>query len=200
MEGRVRRRPSAAMIIAVLALTGALAGTAVAGPDAFTSALTKKKVKKIATNKANKAIEAAEPEYTVGRSDQGSCNADSGDRTICVSTTVDLPRSGRVLLVHGGEWFLSSFGPAPIAGNCDITEAAGTSPTASASADVDDTDIFPGETTGTGTSGRHTGQGITTVTGVLGAGTHTFAVVCEELDSDLDWRAMTLSAVMIGSG
>jgi hypothetical protein len=56
------RRPSAAMIVAVLALTGALAGTAVAGPDAITSALTKKKVKKVAKKQANKVFDQRRPD------------------------------------------------------------------------------------------------------------------------------------------
>ena len=48
------RLPSPALIVAALALVAALAGTAVAGPDAGTSALSKKKVKKIATKQINK--------------------------------------------------------------------------------------------------------------------------------------------------
>jgi hypothetical protein len=48
------RKPSPAILVAVLALVAALAGTAVAGPDASTSAITKKKVKKIARKQINK--------------------------------------------------------------------------------------------------------------------------------------------------
>jgi hypothetical protein len=48
------RMPSPAILIAVLALVAALAGTAVAGPDASTSAVSKKTVKKIATKQINK--------------------------------------------------------------------------------------------------------------------------------------------------
>jgi hypothetical protein len=48
------RQPSPALIVAVLALVAALAGTAVAGPDASTSAISKKKVKSIATKQINK--------------------------------------------------------------------------------------------------------------------------------------------------
>jgi hypothetical protein len=42
------------MVVAVMALVAALAGTAVAGPDASTSALNKKKAKKIAKKQINK--------------------------------------------------------------------------------------------------------------------------------------------------
>jgi hypothetical protein len=60
--------PSPAILVAVLALVAALAGTAVAAPDASTSAITKKKVKKIATKQANEAIDERLP---VGSEDIG---------------------------------------------------------------------------------------------------------------------------------
>ncbi len=62
MEGRIGpSRPSAAIIVAVLAVVAALAGTAVAGPDTSTSAVSKKKVKKIARKQAIKQINALAP-------------------------------------------------------------------------------------------------------------------------------------------
>jgi hypothetical protein len=54
MQGSLTRRPSPAIIVAVLALVAALAGTAIAGPNASTSAVSKKKVKKIATKQIKK--------------------------------------------------------------------------------------------------------------------------------------------------
>lgn len=53
MEG-LTSRPSPAIVVAVVALVAALAGTAVAGPDAGTSAINKKKVKKIVTKQIKK--------------------------------------------------------------------------------------------------------------------------------------------------
>jgi hypothetical protein len=54
------------MVIAILALIAALTGAAVASPGASTSAaLTKKKVKKIATNVANQRIAALAPTLAV---------------------------------------------------------------------------------------------------------------------------------------
>jgi hypothetical protein len=62
MGRRIRdARRSPAIAVAALALVAALAGTALAGTDATTSAISKKKVKKIATKQANKAIDAALP-------------------------------------------------------------------------------------------------------------------------------------------
>jgi hypothetical protein len=49
----------------VLALVAALAGTAVAGPQATTSAINKKKVKKIATKQATKQINELAPGLSV---------------------------------------------------------------------------------------------------------------------------------------
>jgi hypothetical protein len=49
-------RPSPAILVAVIALVAALAGTAIAGPGAQTSAITKAKVKKIANKQINKRI------------------------------------------------------------------------------------------------------------------------------------------------
>ena len=60
MRRMMRAGPSPAMVVAILALVAALAGTAVA-EEATTSAkkpVTKKKVKKIATKQADKEIEA----------------------------------------------------------------------------------------------------------------------------------------------
>jgi hypothetical protein len=56
MKNVIRSRPSPAIVIAVLALVAAVAGTAVADPGASSSALTKAKVKQIAKKQANKQI------------------------------------------------------------------------------------------------------------------------------------------------
>jgi len=55
-----RAAPSPALLVAVLALVAALAGTAVAGPDATTS-VSKKKTKKIANKQAKKQINKTLP-------------------------------------------------------------------------------------------------------------------------------------------
>ena len=64
-----RSRPSPAFVVAVIALTAAFAGTAIAGPDAITSAVTKSKVKQIAKKQgkkqANKQIRKKAPGLSV---------------------------------------------------------------------------------------------------------------------------------------
>jgi hypothetical protein len=54
-----------AMVVAALALILALVGTAVAGPDATTSKITKTKVKKIAKKQANKVLTRRAPTLDV---------------------------------------------------------------------------------------------------------------------------------------
>jgi hypothetical protein len=59
-------RPSPAIIVAVVALVAALAGTAVAGPGASTSKLNKAKVKLVSQKQAKKVLKAEAPNLTVG--------------------------------------------------------------------------------------------------------------------------------------
>jgi hypothetical protein len=56
MRGITGVRLNPALIVAVLALIAALAGTALAGPGAGTSAITKAKVKKVANKQINKRL------------------------------------------------------------------------------------------------------------------------------------------------
>jgi hypothetical protein len=56
MRAITRRRPSPALVVAVVALVAALAGTAVAGPGAETSKLNRSKVKNIANKQINKQL------------------------------------------------------------------------------------------------------------------------------------------------
>jgi hypothetical protein len=68
--GRIRgSRPSPAIVLAAVALVAALAGTALAGSDATTSAINKKKVKKIATKQATKQINKLAPGLSVASAD-----------------------------------------------------------------------------------------------------------------------------------
>ena len=59
-------RPSPAIIVAVVALVAALAGTAIAGPGASSSKLTKAKVKLVSQKQANKVLKQEAPNLSVG--------------------------------------------------------------------------------------------------------------------------------------
>lgn len=67
MSRMSKLRPSPALVVGFAALTLAVAGTAVAAPDPGGSlqAVSKSKVKKIARNQANKAIDARAPGLSV---------------------------------------------------------------------------------------------------------------------------------------
>ena len=72
MSLNTRKRPSAAMIVAAVALCFALVGTAVAGTDSVSRALTKSKVKKIAKKQADKALKANVSGSHVNLADQAT--------------------------------------------------------------------------------------------------------------------------------
>ena len=70
-------RPSPAIVVAVLALVAAVAGTAVAGPGASTSKITKKKVTKI----ADKEIKKLAPGLSVAHADTADTANTAGNAT-----------------------------------------------------------------------------------------------------------------------
>ncbi len=65
MSLSMRSRPSPAMIVAVVALSFALVGSAVAGTDAIDRAINKSKVKTIAKKQASKQIDEKAPGLSV---------------------------------------------------------------------------------------------------------------------------------------
>ena len=103
MGRRMSRRPSAAMVVAVVALSFALVGTAVAGPDALTSAITKSKVKKIAKKQAKKQINNLAGGLTVANATSNRASfvatedAFVGNGTL-LSTTITAPQQGTLLI------------------------------------------------------------------------------------------------------
>ncbi len=102
----IHSRPSPAMVIAVVALSFALAGTAVAGPDSLTRAVTKSKVKKIAKKQANKAIDQREGSLNVK-------SADTADRLANVTVqkeefeVLDNTANGALATCPGGQQVIS---------------------------------------------------------------------------------------------
>jgi hypothetical protein len=90
-------RPSPALLVAVLALVAALAGTAVAGHDASTSALSKKKVKKIARKQAIKQINALVP----GLADEQITSRAPGLSVAHAETAAQADAAGNAATVDG---------------------------------------------------------------------------------------------------
>jgi len=82
---RITQGVSPALVVAVLALIAALAGTAIAGPTATTS-ISKKKTKKIALNQANKVVDGILP---IGASELGDIREESETFQVAVNGTVN---------------------------------------------------------------------------------------------------------------
>jgi hypothetical protein len=76
-----RARPSPAMVVACVALSFAVAGSAIAGTEAVTSAITKKKVKKIAKRQANKRLKANVAGSHVNLADQATNATNAANAT-----------------------------------------------------------------------------------------------------------------------
>jgi hypothetical protein len=83
-----RSRPSPALVVGVLALVAALAGTAVAADPVATTSVSKKKTKKIAKNQAIKQIDLAfDDAFPVGADELGTIDEHSQTTNIAVNTT-----------------------------------------------------------------------------------------------------------------
>jgi hypothetical protein len=103
-----QRRPSPAMIVAVVALSFALVGTAIAGTDAATRAITKSKVKKIVKKQikkragklsvANANTVGGLPPNALNRAAFATAEEESfGDGTL-LTTTIQAPIAGTLLI------------------------------------------------------------------------------------------------------
>ena len=91
-----RRRPSAAFIVAVFALSFAIVGSAIAGTDASKKALSKSQVKKIAKKQANKQINKKAPGLSVAH----ATTADSAT-SATTATNADSPNAYAHVTVTG---------------------------------------------------------------------------------------------------
>jgi hypothetical protein len=220
------RRPSPAMIVASAALIVALAGTAMAAPTAIKSILNKKEKKQasnIAKNQVNNlapglsvkhantagSADTAKQADAVGgqalakiaiaRSDPSTgaqCDPNTTTFVLCADVTVDLPHEGRVLLIGTGAQY--AFNLSVTQGTCRLTND-GNSLGGSLISLGNQTDPSPGVV---GAANRGYGRGFTTtlVTDSISAGSHTFALQCNETDSDVEFENPQISAALFGSG
>ena len=115
MTGGSSKRPSPAMFVAVVALSFALAGTAIAGPDALTRAVSKSKVKKIAKKQANKQITKRAPTLSVAHAETASSADSFGGMT---ATRIE-----PFTLTNGGSEAIGTFGPFTLTATCTINQA-----------------------------------------------------------------------------
>jgi hypothetical protein len=85
-----RIRPSPAMVVAVVALVAAVAGTAIAGPGASTSAISKSKVKKIANKQINKRLPltGADIDYGIHKVTELNAEGSAGATPTCPANEI----------------------------------------------------------------------------------------------------------------
>jgi hypothetical protein len=127
----------------------------------------------------------------------GFCHDDQEAGSICASTGITLAKSGQLLLTASGNWYtvLLDDGTGPGAGTDATDRVEGR-----CALRVDGTQVGVSQSMGErGTVSNHPGNapGTMALTGlspVLLAGNHSVDVFCTELDGDLDWQAINLTA------
>jgi hypothetical protein len=127
---------------------------------------------------------------TFGAFGEGGCGDLSGTKfEQCVSTgSVNLPASGRVLLVASSEWDNSNDGASLNSGECQFTvDGKGVGP-----------EINFGEQAQVHTIGESGTISLNYMTGAL-SGTHAFGVQCFENDGSISVSDTTISAVLLGN-
>jgi hypothetical protein len=127
----------------------------------------------------------------------GICEADSGNPTNCLSTSITLARPGKLLVNMTSSWHTFEFDSGTpgddttlVRGRCWLT--------------VDGTQIGDKQAAGERSSGLSThpagapgALAITALSGPLAAGAHTAVVVCAEGDGDLDWQNINMTAALV---
>ena len=149
-----------------------------------------------ATTAANAAkLGGAAPSAYTGAASSGyqsaACTPANTAFWECASTTLDLPHAGRVLLVAGGGQ--NSY-QETAEGTCEFKIDGVLSATPA---------VRPGEPTPNGTAGidntsqfAQNGFSITMVTAPLAAGSHQFALACNERVGEVEMYDTTISAVL----
>jgi hypothetical protein len=177
-----------ALAVGVLAAVACVGGVAAAGPDASTSAITKKKVKKVSKRVANKQITARAPGLTVGNSEKvdgldaaqispGSSVDTTGqpdldltsDFAVVLTTTITTAANSRVLATAAVE--LNSTGGNDDNGVCRIDIAG--DPGLAFITDIPDANVDR--------------QSLAVVHGAaVPAGTHTVQLQCRDNGGDVE--------------
>jgi hypothetical protein len=115
------RMQSPAILVAILALVAALAGTAIAGPTATVS-VSKKKVKKIAKKQAIKQINKLAPALSVASAETANTADTAGSAATAGNAKTVGNRSVKKVFIKipiGATRTVGTFGPFTIRGTCD---------------------------------------------------------------------------------
>ena len=175
-----------AMVVAALAGLACAGGVATAGPDATSSAITKKKVKKVSRKVANQEIDKRAPTLSVGNSEKlanlaaaqigPAASVDSGvditltgDFQVVLSTELTTAASSRILATGVVE--LNTTGGDDDVGRCHLRIGGEDGPTYISDVPDASTDR----------------QTLTSIYGALvGAGTHAIELLCNANNVDVE--------------
>jgi len=120
-----------------------------------------------------------------------SCDSLGDPFEVCATTgAVNLPASGPVLLIASAEWDNDDDGTPPNSGECRFS-VDGTP--------LEDPDVTFGEATDTHQIDEGGSISMNTITAPLPAGTHAFALECNEEEPTVYIAEAMLSAVLLGS-
>lgn len=168
------KRPSPAMIVAMVALIAAVGGTAYAATK-----ITYKTLDKDARNKV----------LPIGKSKTTSeCDPTSTDYLDCGTLTLkqsqEFPR--RTMIVVDGTFSTDGTGAR---GECRLVVDNASTP-------VNNAFVKLGDNSGVHTNDYHAGFGLNTITSPLG-GSHTYSVKCNEQETDIKFHDIQLSVIGI---
>jgi hypothetical protein len=125
MTRLMRSRPSPALIVAVVALVAALAGTAVAADPLASTSVSKKKTKKIAKKQANKAVDAfATATFPISGAELATIEERSASETIPVSAGGVISEETATANCQTGERVISGGWTTELEANAATTIAA----------------------------------------------------------------------------
>ena len=172
MSRTPRMRPSPAMVVAVVALSFALVGSAVAGTDALKRAITKSKVRTIAAKQANKVLNQRAGEFLAANAVSAEANATSADiddftattYTNALSETFNAPSAGFALISSA----VGAADDASLAGTGALYTRITVDGTATTADDFNSPAFYIGASEG--------GTGTNTVVVPVSAGNHTATV------------------------
>lgn len=138
------------------------------------------------------------------------CSVPENTAVSCASTTINLPRVSRLLLVGSGQWYTNAFDDtvgADAAGD-NVDMAHGSCEFRVDGAATDSANAMGERRTGAGASPWTQSPGpnafargnfsLTDLTTPLAAGNRTVAIFCDEEDGDIDWANVRLVAARVG--
>jgi hypothetical protein len=144
-----------------------------------------------------------DPHFSAAAAPQSSCTDDSHTGAVCGTTTINLERSGRVLMNAAGNWRTTALNDtSPPGENNDNSTAVAGSCVLRIDGSSISTPVRMGELAPSPGTQAHSDPfdgtfALTDLTAPLPSGTHTVDVFCVEVDGDIDWRNIRLTAARV---